>query len=225
MIEDIIVTNEVKEKGVFIAYAQVSEVNVEQSGEEIHTLYEQVKRGIINKFKLEKLKEDPIVKAYRKFYWSISIDPTKQRPSSEALVRRILRGLDIPFINNIVDIGNIVSMQTLIPVGIYDVDKIKGDVLYLREAKDGELFYPIGGKVERLMKGQIVLADEEKILHVYPHRDSDFTKVTKATRNILIVSCGVPGVPSSLVYGTVSKIINIVLEYVGGKPIGNIVIK
>ncbi|HIQ03581.1 MAG TPA: hypothetical protein EYH40_04085 [Desulfurococcales archaeon] len=220
MIRDIIVLSDVKAKGVFIAYAQVVGVTVKESSSEIRKLYESVKRKILSTYTLESLKENPIVKAYRRFYWSIGIDPTKQRPSSEALIRRILRGLDIPFINNVVDIGNIVSVETLIPIGIYDLDKIKGEVLYLRMSRSGEVFHPIGGSVEVLDSGQIVLADNEKILHVYPHRDSEFTKVTKSTRNILIISCGVSGVNRSLVREALDKVVQNIVRYAGGELIG-----
>lgn len=220
MIKDIIVLSDVRAKGVFIAYAQIVGVTVKESSIEISKLYESVKRKILSTFTLNSLRENPIVKAYRRFYWSIGIDPTKQRPSSEALIRRILRGLDIPSVNNVVDIGNIVSMETLIPIGIYDLDKVKGETLYLRMSRSGEVFHPIGGSVEILGSGQIVLADNEKILHVYPYRDSEFTKVTRSTRNILIISCGVPGVNKSLVREALDRVVQNIIRYAGGELIG-----
>ena len=225
MIKDIIIADKVKDMGVFIAFVQVGRVSVKPSDERIRNLYEQVKEKIINSLDLQKLKDNPVIKAYRKFYWSIGIDPTKQRPSSEALIRRVLRGLDIPFINNVVDIGNIVSMETMIPIGIYDLDKIKGEILYLREANENEVFVPIGGKEENLKKGQIVLSDKEKILHVYPHRDSIFTKVSNETQKILIIACGVPNVNKELVYNAAYKVAQNVIKYVGGELISKVVIK
>jgi DNA/RNA-binding domain of Phe-tRNA-synthetase-like protein len=62
------------------------------------------------RFRLETLKDEPVIKAYRQFYWSLGIDPTKLRPSSEALVRRCLQGTVIPRINNVVDANNLASI-------------------------------------------------------------------------------------------------------------------
>jgi len=65
---------------------------------------------------LEGLKEDPVVRAYRDFYWRLGIDPTKVRPSSEALARRALRG-EFPRVSPLVDAGNVAS----IPMPLFEV--------------------------------------------------------------------------------------------------------
>lgn len=173
---------------------------------------------LLNRLKgicIENLKVHPVVRAYRDFYWRIGIDPTKQRPSGEALVRRALKG-KIPRINNVVDAGNLASIETLVPIGLYDLNKIEGN-LTLRFAHDGELFKPIGGEEERLTENQIVLADEKKILHVFPYRDSRITMVREDTRNVLIVACGVPGIDKKIVSEACSKATKYILKLAGGK--------
>lgn len=149
-------------------------------------------------YTLENLRKNPIVRAYRDFYWRIGIDPTKQRPASEALARRILSGSGLPPINNVVDAGNLASAETLIPIGLYDLDKVSGE-LVLRFAKPGEQFIDITGKVKKLDPNVIVLADDQGLIHVFPHRDSTRTMITWETKRVLIVGCGVPGVPKELV--------------------------
>ena len=166
---------------------------------------------IKEKYALDSLRADPIVRGYRDFYWRIGIDPTKTRPSSEALVRRILRGR-FPRINPVVDAGNIASARTMVPIGLYDSRYYKPP-LVIRLSKRGEVFEPIGGSREELGEGIPVLVDTENtILHLYPHRDSKKTMIREDTREVLILAAGVPRVPSSLVIEAVRETARILGE-------------
>jgi len=128
----------------------------------------------------------------------------------------------MPLINNVVDAGNFASLETLVPIGLYDIDKVKG-MLRLRVSREGEVFDPIGGSREILSEGLPVLADEEKIIHLYPHRDSKHTMIRVSTKNVLVVACGVPKVPSSLVKEAASKTINYILRFAGGVTTGEVI--
>jgi DNA/RNA-binding domain of Phe-tRNA-synthetase-like protein len=148
-------------------------------------------------YTIDSLKEDATVRAYRDFYWRIGIDPTKTRPSGEALVRRALRGR-FPRINPVVDAGNIASASTLVPIGLYDLDKLEPPVR-LTVSRGGEEFLPIGGERRILRRGLPILVDSRGlVLHLYPHRDSVYTAVEGGTSRILAVAAGVPGVRDSL---------------------------
>ena len=162
-------------------------------------------------YDLESLKDDPMVRAYRDFYWRIGIDPTKTRPASEALIRRFLKNQSIPKINNVVDAGNIASLKTVVPIGLYDTNNISGK-LTLRFAKNGERFTDITGRTEDLQGNEIVLADSSCILHLFPHRDSQRTMINQNTKKILIVGCGVPGVPRSRVDVAAESVVSILSE-------------
>ena len=152
-----------------------------------------LREDLSSRLTLEALRGDPVVQAYRRFYWRIGIDPTKTRPSSEALVRRLLRG-KWPRINPVVDAGNIASASTLVPIGLYDVERLRFP-LSLRLSRGGEVFHPIGGKDVVLEKGVPILVDAEgRVLHLFPHRDSRETMVRSDTRCVLILAAGVPGV-------------------------------
>ena len=183
----------------------------------IHGIAEMVRAHI----GLESLKDHPIIRAYRDFYWRVlGIDPTKQRPAQEALLRRVLRGEDPPRINPAVDIGNAVSMAYMVPIGLYDVRRIGDDRLVLRRARRGEVFRPIGGEARELDEGQIVLATPSgKILHVFPYRDSVETAVTEETSDILIVSAGVPGVDEERLLNSVAEIARLYRELLSGNMI------
>lgn len=157
----------------------------------------------------EMLKDHPVVRALRDFYWRMGIDPTKVRPSSEALARRFLTSKSIRKINNVVDAGNIASIETLVPIGIYDSGKIVGDVV-LRLANQGEEFIDISNEKHLLQNTEIVLSDSKGVMHVFPHRDSFRTRVTEQTERVLIVGCGVPGIEQQLTKLAVDRTIELI---------------
>lgn len=157
----------------------------------------------------EMLKDHPVVRALRDFYWRMGIDPTKVRPSSEALARRFLTSKSIRKINSVVDAGNIASIETLVPIGIYDSGKIVGDVV-LRLANQGEEFIDISNEKHSLQNTEIVLSDSKGVMHVFPHRDSFRTRVTEQTERVLIVGCGVPGIEQQLTKLAVDRTIELI---------------
>ncbi|QOJ79140.1 hypothetical protein IG193_01370 [Infirmifilum lucidum] len=176
-----------------------------------------------NKYRIESLPSVPEVRAYRDFYWRIGIDPTKTRPSSEALVRRVLRG-EYPRINALVDAGNVASIETLVPIGIYDLEKAAPPLL-LTLSKGGEVFSPLGGREELLPPGLPILVDSRGlVMHLYPHRDSRLTCVLPETRLALVVGGGVPGILRDRVVQAVRRVVEILSE-VNWKNCGKIVLK
>ncbi len=146
---------------------------------------------------IEKLREDPDFRAYRDFFWRLGIDPTKNRPAAEALIRRVLNEKPIPKINTWVDAYNMVSIQTAIPIASFDADLLEGDLL-MREAREGEEFLGIAMKKPVILKGgEAVIQDNSRLVAIYPYRDADYSKVTDKTKNVLMLMCGAPDISHS----------------------------
>jgi len=125
-----------------------------------------------------------ITAAVRAMYKRVGIDPTKTRPSSEALLRRVRKGDALPRINSLVDIINWSSLETQLSFGLYDADRLQGDVT-LRLGGDGEEYAGIRKDVVHLA-GRLVLADEAGPFG-NPTSDSARTMVTPATTRALVV--------------------------------------
>jgi DNA/RNA-binding domain of Phe-tRNA-synthetase-like protein len=117
-------------------------------------------------------------------YKRVGLDPTKTRPSSEALLRRVRRGDPLPRINSMVDVCNWCSLEFQLPYGLYDASRIDGDV-ELRIGRDGE-FYPGIRKDEVHVAGRITLADASGPFG-NPTSDSARTMVTTSTTRALLV--------------------------------------
>ncbi|UXD21398.1 hypothetical protein IPA_03860 [Ignicoccus pacificus DSM 13166] len=200
-----------RELGAFLAYDEALNVKVLENDSDVERLLREAEEEVRRELTIENLKSNSIIRAYRDFMWKIGIDPTKIRPASEALIRRALRG-NLPNINSLVDLGNAISIKYMVPIGIYDLNKIVSD-LKLRRAREGEKFEPIG-RGEVILKGnELVLADDVGILHLFPYRDSRRTMITLDTRNALVVAAGVPGVDIDRVKGAVHEI----LKFLEGK--------
>ena len=126
---------------------------------------------------------EPIA-AVRTMYRRVGLDPTKTRPSSEALLRRVRRGDSLPRINSMVDVCNWCSLEFQLPYGLYDLSCIDGDVT-LRLGREGESYAGIR-KDEVHVGGRITLADASGVFG-NPTSDSARTMVTTSTRSALLV--------------------------------------
>src|SRR5271156_713214 len=72
--------------------------------------------------------ESPQIVATRAAYKALGKDPARYRGSAEALLRRILSGKGFPQINSVVDIINLISVESRLPIGLYDLAQVKGDI-------------------------------------------------------------------------------------------------
>ena len=124
------------------------------------------------------------VAAVRTMYRRVGLDPTKTRPSSEALLRRVRKGDTLPRINSMVDVCNWCSLEFQLPYGLYDASRIAGDVA-LRLGAEGESYAGIR-KDEVHVGGRITLADQRGPFG-NPTSDSARTMVTTATTRALLV--------------------------------------
>jgi DNA/RNA-binding domain of Phe-tRNA-synthetase-like protein len=122
--------------------------------------------------------------AVRTMYKRVGIDPTKTRPSSEALLRRVRKGDTLPRINSMVDVCNWCSFEFQLPYGLYDAAQIQGDVT-LRIGREGES-YPGIRKDDVHVGGRIALVDAGGPFG-NPTSDSARTMVTTATTRALLV--------------------------------------
>jgi DNA/RNA-binding domain of Phe-tRNA-synthetase-like protein len=125
-----------------------------------------------------------ITAAVRTMYKRVGLDPTKTRPSSEALLRRVRKGDELPRINSLVDIINWCSLETQLPFGLYDLGKIRGAVT-LRLGRPGEEYAGIRKDVVHVAD-RMTLADDDGPFG-NPTSDSARTMVTPATTSALVV--------------------------------------
>jgi DNA/RNA-binding domain of Phe-tRNA-synthetase-like protein len=129
------------------------------------------------------------IREARAGYKALGKDPARYRGSAEALLRRILSGKRFPQINAVVDIINLVSVESHLSIGLYDLRHVQGDITF-RAGRAGETYKGIG-KYDLNLEGLPIFCDRLGP-HGSPTSDSERTMVTPATRHIgaILISFG-----------------------------------
>jgi DNA/RNA-binding domain of Phe-tRNA-synthetase-like protein len=151
-----------------------------------------------------------ITAAVRTMYKRVGIDPTKTRPSSEALLRRVRRGDELPRVNSLVDVVNWCSLESRLPFGLYDADRIHGSV-ELRLGRPGEEYAGIRKDTVHVA-GRLTLADDRGPFG-NPTSDSARTMVTEATTRVLVVIFAPVSIPPAVVDRVAATTAERIAEY------------
>jgi DNA/RNA-binding domain of Phe-tRNA-synthetase-like protein len=128
--------------------------------------------------------ESPHILATRAAYKALGKDPARYRGSAEALLRRVIAGKGLPRVNAVVDIINLVSVESRLPIGLYDLAHVQGDIVF-RAGRAGETYKGIG-KYDLNLEGLPVFCDALGP-HGSPTSDSERTMVTSRTKHVLAV--------------------------------------
>lgn len=164
-----------------------------------NTLYSEKLWCEINRFSeiyrqqytLDSIKEMPVIQATRMAYRKCGKDPSRYRPSSESLCRRILRGIPLYQIDTLVDLINLVSIASGYAIGGFDGDKIQGKMITLGIGKAGEPYEGIG-RGELNIEGMPVYRDNLGGIGT-PTSDHERTKLEANTTHLLAIINGYGG--------------------------------
>jgi len=148
---------------------------------------------------IDDIKLQPVIAATREGYKKCGKDPSRYRPSAEALRRRILRGLGLYEIDTLVDIINLVSLVSGYSIGGFDADKICGDELVLGIGKHDEPYEGIGRGILNI-EGMPVYRDTKGGIGT-PTSDNERTKMDLDTKHILAIFNGYDGLRFSSLSG------------------------
>lgn len=144
-----------------------------------------------SRYTTDSIKEMPAIQATRAAYKKCGKDPSRYRPSSEALCRRILRGIPLYQIDTLVDLINLASIYSGHSIGGFDLDKIEGERLVLGIGKEGEPYEGIG-RGELNIGGMPVYRDSVGGIGT-PTSDNERTKISEKTVHLLAIMNGYSG--------------------------------
>jgi len=159
--------------------------------------------------------EHPRVAAWREAYRAFGAKPSQHRSAIEALLRRVLKPDTLPAINRLVDIGTLVSVRHLLPVGVHPIPT--GD-LDLRPAREGDTFLPPGGEpAESPAAGEIVFASGSTVLtRRWTWRQAAGTQTLGDTTAVFFNLDGLPPVTAQDVTTATDDVLRLVREHCGG---------
>lgn len=166
---------------------------------------------------LEKVDQMPTIQAYRKLFKAFGIDWHSRHPSPDALLRRIAQGRGLYVVNTLVDAYNLAVLETKIGLGAFNAAKLELPVV-LRFAAEGEQMSLIGEDKPTIVHGnELVYADQKQVITLdLNYRDSDKTKITEKTKDIVLFADGCEGISDEEVMTGLEKGIEYIREFCGG---------
>jgi len=167
---------------------------------------------------LETLVEDGHIRPWRDVFRSFGAKPTEFRPSIEALTRRTLRGEALPCINALVDIGNLVCLRHLLPVGGHSIEALQDD-MELRMASGEEEFIPFGSeRMEHPLPGEVVFCEGPIVLtRRWIWRQAQHTLTLPETQAIEINVDGLPPTGPAEIELACRDLVELVGQFCGGE--------
>lgn len=193
-----------KLKGLTIGYVQFENVKNGKSNEISDSIVTAACAAVEKKFpKPDDITEDTVVSATRSLFLSIGRDPTKERPSGEALIRRVAKGKGIYRISVVVDINNAVSMLSGFPCGVYDISKIEGDTVTVLLGAPGLAYEGLGGRTVDA-ENRLLIADSGSVFGG-PTADSLRTAVGEESTEVLMIIFSPPGIEPAMLKATMDR--------------------
>lgn len=163
----------------------------------------QVHRAVRSDFSERKPTDEPVVQAVRKLFRTAGCDPTRYRPSSEALLRRVLRGDELPRIHPLVDLNNLVSLELRVPCCVVDPSRLEPP-LRLRAGSSGESMQSMRGPFD--LSGKPLLEDRKGPFGT-PVTDSERVKVRAETTEAWLVAYLPEGVGAEALSSVVARLL------------------
>lgn len=154
------------------------------TGDELWQELELAARDVVSRYELLGINKRPAVAATRRVYKHFGKDPNRYRVASEALCRRLIRGLGIYRLTTLVDLINLVSIRSGYPISALDADKLEGDSLSLGIGEEGEYYEGIG-RGQLNIAGMPVYRDAKGGVAT-PTSDEERTKITELTTRVQI---------------------------------------
>jgi DNA/RNA-binding domain of Phe-tRNA-synthetase-like protein len=156
--------------------------------------------------------EAPAILATRRGYKALGKDPARYRGSAEALLRRVIAAKGLPQINAVVDVINLVSVESCLPIGLYDLAQVNGEIVF-RAGRAGETYKGIG-KYDLNLESLPLFADASGP-HGSATSDSERTMVTAETTHVLAIIVSFGGVENLATW--TQRMVSLLERYAEGR--------
>jgi DNA/RNA-binding domain of Phe-tRNA-synthetase-like protein len=185
---------------------------------ELVVLLRDAEAQLMEKVNAETLITHPRIVSWREAFRSLGIKPSEYRPSLEAMARRVLNGNELPSINALVDIGNIISLRHLLPVGGHSLNHVSQEIS-LRAASGEEEFIPFGSdQMEHPDKGEFIFAEGGAVLtRRWVWRQSNHTLTELTTTTIEFNLDGLPPVTRAEILEICEETKGLIQQFCGGE--------
>ncbi len=196
--------------GVVVAKGLNNPIDASVISQTLDDAVEKVKNQFSNE---EELDKHPSIAVWRQAFEKLGWNPKDIKASIDAMVTRIVKSGSFPHINSIVDIGNVVALRHLIPVGAHDIGRLEGDIT-IRLTGTNDLFTPMGKpENEAVLEGEIVYADDKEVrTRRWVWRQGDKAKIFSDTHEVFFPIDGFSDVNMNDIISARDELANLLKE-------------
>ncbi|MBI2145879.1 lysine--tRNA ligase [Candidatus Woesearchaeota archaeon] len=205
--------------GLKVGIAIIKGVTVRKEIPKLQQFKKEVVGKLIEEFKNTKLEDIPLLEEYKRIYKATGVDPTKQKPSPLALLKRVKEGKELYTVNTVVDVYNLAVMKTRVSMGAFNLPSLTFPT-YLRFAQAGETFTPLlEDKPKALKAGELVYADARELIFCQDlnYRDSELTKISEKTKELILYVDGTQVTSNEELQEAMKLASQWIVKYCGGK--------
>ncbi|MBR1444503.1 MAG: tRNA ligase [Firmicutes bacterium] len=217
------VSKEVKDIGVKIVFPVIYGIDNSGVSQEWLKIREEKLKELYEKYSGLDLHDDPILEGFNILHDKAGVKRRKNIPASENLIKQLVKKQTLPFINQAVDIYNIISIESKLALGAHNIDTTDGNVT-LRFTDGTEKYFPLGQSEPSVSAaGEYSYCDDSnEVLCRLEIRQVNKTLVDENTKNVFYIVQGNDATSDELIGETAEKIIEVTEKYCGGK--GEVVI-
>jgi DNA/RNA-binding domain of Phe-tRNA-synthetase-like protein len=169
--------------------------------------------------------EHPMIAAWRDAYKKFGARPADFRSSIEALTRRVVKPDQLPAINSLVDIGNLLSLRYVLPAGVHPISSRSKNIMLRKARLDDKFLVEIDKEPENVNDGEIVLADGSRVLtRRWTWRQAADTRTEVSTECVFFDIDGLSPVDQETVESAIKDLKDLVKEYCDGEYVGSAVL-
>lgn len=211
------IAQDVAEIGVKVIFATITGIDNTGSSTEWEIERKARLSKLCRQYENLDVHEDSILEGYNILHDKAGVKRRKNVPSSENLIKMLLKNQDIPFINQVVDIYNVISMESRLCVAAHNLDKVEGN-LTVRFSDGTEIYLPLGAEQPVPVKPHeyCYCDDSNEVLCRLEIRQVEKTKVDERVRNILYIIEGNEATDDKLLFEIMQEIVDTTMKYCGG---------
>ena len=211
------VSKKVLDLGLKIRFAVINNVNNENNYE-VNEFINKTANRLLEEYKDFDIDSDDVLNGFHKIHERATISKRKNTPASENLIRLLKENNSYRSINPLVDIYNLLSIESKLCLGAHDIDKVSGNVT-LRFHNGDEIFIPLGDGTSHKVKNNeySYIDDSNEILCRLEVRQVKKTLVGNDTKNVFYIIEGNDLIPDEVLDSYANKIIEVTTSYLGGE--------
>lgn len=212
-----IVVDEIRKAGIPVCGVLINGASNRLSDDAFEAYKNKITAKIKDMYTPESIKEDPVLKGFRELHESFGVSNRKNRSAPENLLEFVLKRGSLPQVNLLVDIYNLVSVQSKLALGAHDADHIGGNVT-LRLTDGTEHFHPISYPDAKPVAAHeySYIDDDNEVICRLEVRQCEKTKVTPETKNLFYIVQGNRHTSENDLRTAVAQLIDLTEEFCGG---------